>query len=258
MNIIDATFIVADTETTGLEAGKDQLVEIGAVATSFHGPMGMFGTLVNPGVRIPPEISAVHGIVERDVEKAPAPTRALSDFRDFFERFNECGRATPAAHNAEFDAGFLEIVDGRIVCTRRLAMHIWPHAPNYKNQTLRYWRGLEVETFGIAPHRALGDALVTAALLRDELTCGEFRVTGITTVEELIAFVDSPVLMLTMPFGKHRGFMKDVPRDYIEWALGPRGLTDMSKDLRYTFEQIITDPRRTLPLLSEARKADVA
>jgi len=121
-----------------------------------------------------------------------------------------------------------------------LALHLWPEAPNHKNNTLRYWRKLQVRTHGIAPHRALGDALVTSALLHDELL--ELRKVNsygtLNDIDKLIAFSERPALMLRMPFGKHRKAVfsdpKAMPTSYMEWALG--NLEDLSRDLRFTME----------------------
>ena len=115
-------------------------------------------------------------------------------------------------------------------------MHLWPQAPNHRNQTLRYWRGLEVDTFGIAPHRALGDALVTAALLRSELQSPEFAALGIDDVDALIEYAESPIEFKTWPFGKYREQpIAAAPPDYIGWCL--RSMPDLSRDMRFTLER---------------------
>lgn len=237
MKIADATFIVVDVETTGLDPQTDRVVEIAAVASTLRDPMrGVWASLVDPKCIIPSEVSALNGITSVDVEGAPVMDFALWSLVEFsFAVSNH----TPfyAAHNFEFDSAFLGM-GPKGVCTKRLAMKLWPAAPNHKNQTLRYWRGLHSETFGIAAHRALGDALVTAALLRDELTCGEFKALGIEDVDALIAYADAPILLELMPFGKHKGQpIASLPRSYIDWCL--REMKDLSRDMRYTLERAI-------------------
>jgi exodeoxyribonuclease X len=93
-------------------------------------------------------------------------------------------------------------------------MHLWPDAPSYKNQVLRYWLGLEVPFLGSAlyPHRALYDALVTAALVE--------RMLQTHTVEELLLLTTEPVLLKTIRFGTHRGKLwEEVPDGYLRWIL---------------------------------------
>lgn len=242
MRIDEATWAVVDVETTGLNPETDQIVEIGAVATSMeNGALGMWATLVRPTIPIPPEVSAVHGITDAEVVNAPLLDEAMDSFAAFVGRFG--AQPAFAAHNAVFDAAFLGL-DKRdacpsfpILCTKRLAMHIWPSAPNHRNQTLRFWRKLNVETFGIAPHRALGDALVTGRLLLDEIeTVLQSGISGGVDVDALVQFADSPILMDTLRFGnKHYGApMSSVPQDYLQWML--RTVTDMGPDLKYSVE----------------------
>lgn len=241
MNISHAIFIVVDTETTGLDPTKDQVVEIGAVATSIQdGALGFWGTLVRPTISIPPEVSAVHGITDADVEFAPRLDSAMESFAGFVGRFGPSPAF--AMHHAEFDAAFLGL-DKRytcpsfpVLCTKRLAQHLWPDAPNHRNQTLRYWRGFNrVETFGIAPHRALGDALVTGRILLAEIDELHERAIAVT-VDDAIAYAESPILSPTLRFGaKHRGApMSDVPSDYLHWML--RNVTDLDRDTKFTVE----------------------
>lgn len=243
MKIADATFIVVDTETTGLDHAKDELIEVAAVATSLDWPvLGMWSTLVEPMRMIPPESSAVHGITEVDVMNAPAAPAVLDQLGEFASRFQFFGAY--AAHNADFDRPFLKFDDMLyvpkipMVCTVRLARHLWKNAPNYKNNTLRYWRGIKVETYGIAAHRALGDALVTAAVLRDLLRCA--IMSGVTRVDDLIVLSDSPIIHETWPFGKYGPMhpngaqpISAAPPDYVAWALRTPNL---SRDMRYTLE----------------------
>jgi exodeoxyribonuclease X len=243
MRIQDATFVVIDTETTGLDCAKDKLVEIAAVAIQqYQGIVGMWATLINPGVPIPPEVSAVHYLTAADV--ADAPTLSIAE--SGLNRFWCLADSGPlVAHNAAFDAGFIDpsvlgyTAPADWLCTQRLARHVWPDAPTYKNQGLRFWRRLKVDTFGVLPHRALGDALVTAALLDDLLGSSEFAELGIATVEDLRALSASPVRFTTWPKGKHYGKPLDTDLGYVRWALGPSGMTDMDADLRFSLSEVL-------------------
>ena len=40
------------------------------------------------------------------------------------------------------------------------------------------------------------------------------------SVERLLELTETPALLKTVPFGKHKGgqLWKDVPRDYLQWA----------------------------------------
>jgi DNA polymerase-3 subunit epsilon len=60
-----------DLETTGTRIGKDRIVQIGIVRLEPGGKRTSWQQLVNPGIPIPAEATAVHGITDLDVAMAP-------------------------------------------------------------------------------------------------------------------------------------------------------------------------------------------
>jgi DNA polymerase III subunit epsilon len=60
-----------DLETTGTHIGRDRIVQIGVVTLLPDGGRVTWQTLVDPGMPIPAEATAVHGITDLDVEDAP-------------------------------------------------------------------------------------------------------------------------------------------------------------------------------------------
>lgn len=65
------TWLVLDTETTGLNAGPDRIVEVGAILRPHGAARETFAALVNPGIPIPKAAGDVHGIRDVDVLHAP-------------------------------------------------------------------------------------------------------------------------------------------------------------------------------------------
>ena len=140
-------------------------------------------------------------------------------------------------------------------------MHLWPEAPSHKNQTLRYWLGLDVSDMppeaGGNAHRALYDAWVTAKLLQKQLD--EVKVLlrsekgplldGDPTleqedVEELLRLSAAPVLLRMVRLGKHRGTLwKDVDRSYLSWIL-KQGDTITTQ--RTLIKQMLQNPNCTI------------
>src|SRR5712692_72191 len=66
--------VIVDTETTGLHAGQDKVIEIGLVAFEFDRDTGevfrildAYNALEDPGMPIPPETFEVHGISDEMV-----------------------------------------------------------------------------------------------------------------------------------------------------------------------------------------------
>jgi DNA polymerase-3 subunit epsilon len=90
-----------DTETTGRDPEIDRVIEVGVVVGLRGGVTVRHGWLVNPGVPISAESSAVHGIVDADVQDKPAFREVLPEI------VAALAGAIPAAYNAAFDRTFL-------------------------------------------------------------------------------------------------------------------------------------------------------
>jgi len=73
------------------------------------------------------------------------------------------------------------------------------------------------------PHRALSDAIITAAILVELRKHASW--------EQLVQWTTKPALMTVLPFGKHRGKRFDeVPKDYLRWiAEGSKHLSEGAK-----------------------------
>lgn len=221
---------VIDTETTGTDHVQDTIVEWAAVWVDEHERRMVHSasSLVNPGRPMPPQARAVHHISDDDVADALTREEALRPLLSM-------PFSTPAAHSAEFDAGFLPEIPGPWICTWRCAKHVWPDAPAYGNQVLRYWLpGLDErvhsELGGQPPHRALADALVTAHVLIRMLETGR-------SAQDLLELTKAPVLLKTCTFGKHRGTpWEEVPQDYMRWILRQQ---DFDPDVVHTCKTLL-------------------
>lgn len=177
--------------------------------------------LVNPNLPIKPEAQAVHHISERDIAGAPPVTTA-------FMKLTAGDPLAFAAHNAKFEREFFAGGTTPWVCTYKAALRVYPDAPNHKNQTLRYWLGLHVDTDFAAPaHRAGPDAYVTAHLLAAMLNDAG------ADLREMIRWTKKPGLLPgAINFGKHKGTpWSDLPTDYLKWMAGA---PDMDKDRKFT------------------------
>ena len=165
---------VIDFETTGLSAGRDRIIEVGAVILRDGGVADSFVQLMHPGFPIPSFITGLTGISNAMVRDMPPPEEVMPGLRQFLDR-HPC-----LAHNASFDSRFLAAEMARaglgherpFLCSMRLARRLVTDAPNHRLGTLVEHLGLRPPD-GCRAHRALDDVLMTVALwnhLADDLT----------------------------------------------------------------------------------------
>lgn len=166
-------YLALDFETTGLDPARERVVEVGAIrfipGEAGVTEAGSLSSLVNPGIRIPRQVIAIHGITDEAVEGSP--------------RFPEVGPVLQAlasgayivAHNAPFDLAFLRAELARaglasplnpVIDTRILAKAAFPGLTSYKLVDLATRFGIDKGR----SHRALDDARTCMELL---LLCAE-------------------------------------------------------------------------------------
>lgn len=91
-----------DLETTGLNVGKDKIVEISLIKVMPGGEEIHRTELINPQIHIPEECSAIHGITDADVKDKPAFADLADDLLAFI------GDADMAGFNSnKFDVPLL-------------------------------------------------------------------------------------------------------------------------------------------------------
>jgi DNA polymerase-3 subunit epsilon/ATP-dependent DNA helicase DinG len=151
-------YVAVDLETTGLNADRDAILEIGAVKFKDERVLDTFHSLINPGRRIPYNIVELTGISQTEADAAPSLFSQLPRLARFV------GNHPVIGHNVSFDLGFLRkhnVLQGNdALDTWELARVLVPHADRYSLGRLA--EELEIEM--PATHRALDDARVTHAL----------------------------------------------------------------------------------------------
>lgn len=156
-------FCSLDIETTGINPAFHEIVEIGIVKFSLEKEFSKYHSLVNPGIPIPENVLAIHGITDEMVSGAPPIKLIINDILNFTKG------CVLVIHNPEFDLSFLDMAirsSGRDVTlealdTVRLSRAVFPNMFNHKLSTLSSYFGL-----GPANHRALGDAEACMELFR--------------------------------------------------------------------------------------------
>lgn len=145
-NLLQDTFVVFDTETTGFYAGHDQMIEIGAVKIQNGEILDRFDELIDPHRPIPTKITELTFITDEMVQ-------GKDDEETVTKRFLEWAKDLPmVAHNAKFDISFMKAAMNKynlgeftntVVDTMSLARILNPEWANHKLQTLTKKYGIE-------------------------------------------------------------------------------------------------------------------
>ena len=160
---LSGSFVVFDTETTGLNTQMDKLIEISAVRVENGKITEAFDTFVDPAMPIPAKVVELTGINDGMVAGAPDPDTALKQFLKF------TGDRVLVAHNAHgFDIPILQAAARRAGVEFRnpyidslpMAQALYPGLGNYKLDTVNKY--LELPKFN--HHRAGDDAAALAAI----------------------------------------------------------------------------------------------
>ena len=158
--------IIFDTETTGLDAREDRIIEFGGIELVNRFPTGRtFHHYINPqGRQINVEAQAVHGISEADLAGKPTFDIIADELAAFIDG------ATLVAHNAGFDIAFLNaefarlqlppVDPGSVVDTLAIARRRHPMGPNSLDALCRRY-GIDNS------HRTKHGALLDSELLAE-------------------------------------------------------------------------------------------
>lgn len=203
--------IFYDTETTGLKAKNDRVIELAAYDATLD---KTFETLIDPGMPIPPEASNIHGITDDKVKGAPSFKSVAAEFAAFCE-----GDVLLVAHNNDaFDIHFMraeyERAEHPFPAWKFLDSLKWArrYRPDLPRHTLQFLR----EVYGIPEnraHRALDDVIVLKEVF--------LNMVDDLTPQQIYDLLNKPRPLQHMPFGKYQGkLLKELPKDYLQWLKG--------------------------------------
>lgn len=247
---LDRPLIFFDLETTGLRLKDDRIVEMALIKITPQGDVLERVRRFNPGIPIPAEATAVHGITDADVANEStfcARARALIDLMEgcdlagFNVRRFDIGMLL-----AEFNrCGIRFEMEGRRVIDMQNIFH--RQEPRDLSAAARFYLGREHEE----AHTALGDIRTSAAVLSAQLQrypeipqsldglhayCQEHFPMR-TEVDKWFATGESGRVFRR---GKHAGrTLDDVARtepDYLRWMMGAE---DMDEDVKSLVREAI-------------------
>jgi DNA polymerase-3 subunit epsilon len=232
---LERPIVIVDCETTSAEPATARIVEIALERWSPGGGMVSYQTLINPGIPIPAEATAVHGITDAMVanaptwaEKGPGILRAfkgedgvVSDIAGYHVRF-DC--SVISAENKR--CGIDDEGDGAKVLD---SLRIWQFLePRTLTDAVRRWTGKDHS----GAHRAMDDVVATREVLFSQLS-GDARLRD-KSVAEIDALLNPPDPSaatsdgklryipggLALNFGDHRGKpLREVDAGFLRWML---------------------------------------
>lgn len=153
-------YIALDLETTGLDAKKDKIIEIGAVWVADGKIKGTWEKFINPGRQLEERVTKLTGITNDMLQDAKAIDEILEDFLQF------TGDLPLVGHNILFDYSFMKraFVNAGLSYERdgydtlRLSRMLIPELEHKNLNFVCEYLQIEGEKY----HRALADAISTA------------------------------------------------------------------------------------------------
>jgi DNA polymerase III subunit epsilon len=188
----DLSFVVFDTETTGLRpSAGDEMVALAGVRI-LNGRIltgESFARLINPKRKIPKSSIKFHGITDDMVKDKPPAQIILPQFNEF------AADSILVAHNAAFDMKFLNLKEDEcglkfnhpVLDILLLSVFLHDHCNEHSLDDIAKRFGIEIE----GRHTAIGDALVTAGIFVRMIPMLKAR--GIITLRQAIETCDKIV-----------------------------------------------------------------
>lgn len=217
-------FVCIDCETTGLDAELDRVIEVAVMCFDASQIYGQLETLINPECSIPETSIAIHHITPEMVIDKPTIDQALPQILELI------GNHIIVGHGIKFDIDILAIAAERhgIPCKIRQNLYLdtlrmarlYGESPVNSLEHLRKHFNIPME----GAHRAMNDVVVNKEVFL-------WLAKRFKTTEQLFEVLSRPILMTTMPLGKHKGrAIKEIPLQYLQWIANK----DFDQDLLFS------------------------
>jgi len=165
---LDKPLVIFDLETTGLSVNLDRIVEIAYLKIWPDGRSSKGDLLINPEVKIPEEVTAIHGITDEKVKDQPTFKAKAEELWEIFKDsaysgFNVLGFDLPLLKREflragiDFDYSQAKIIDAKII------YHVME--PRTLAAAYKFYCQAEHKD----AHNALADVEATAKILASQL-----------------------------------------------------------------------------------------
>ena len=235
-----------DLETTGVKVATDRIVEICIHRLNVDGTTKTKTLLINPGVPIPPEVTAIHGITDDDVKDAPKFRDVAHELAHFLENcdlagFNSNHFDIPLLveeflrADVDFDLKGRRFIDVQNIFHKMEPRNLYAAYKFYCNKDLENAHSAEADTIATyeilkaqidryqdVPYRDRYGKVTESPVANDVKSLSDFSFTS-RNVDLIGHVVFNDKNREVFSFGKHKGkAVEDVFRDepsYYDWMM---------------------------------------
>ena len=166
---LNKPLIVFDLETTGISISTDRIVEIACIKVHPDGREDTLHKRINPGMPIPPEVTAIHGISDADVAHEPRFEQIASDLANYmqgcdFAGFNSNKFDFPMLVEEFLRAGVDFDVENRKFIDAQRIFHMME--PRNLSAAYRFYCDKNLEN----AHSAVADTQATWEIIQSQIT----------------------------------------------------------------------------------------
>lgn len=217
-------FICIDCESTGLDPMQDRIIEVAVMCFDATTVYGQMESLIDPQCEIPETSIAIHHITPEMVQGKPKIIDVLPEILELIGNHIIIGHGVGfdidlIANAAERHGVTTNLRQNRFLDTLRMA-RLYGESPINSLEHLRKHFNIPLE----GAHRAMSDVIVNVEVFKH--LAKRYK-----TTELLFEALSRPILMSTMPLGKHKGRpLKEIPLQYLQWIINK----DFDQDLLHS------------------------
>ena len=241
-------YIILDTETTGV-GENDRAIQLGYIVLGAK-EVEVHNEFFSSDVPISFGAMEVHGITPDLLEGKPSCQESVA-----YKRLQELNVVENyiIIHNAPFDLGMLKKegfdTQMQVIDTLRVAKHILPDEDAHRLQYFRYKMELYKEEqkeadaldIEVKAHDAIGDVLILKLLLTKLKEEVALQFPSENPVEKMVDLTNTPILIKTFRFGKHKGkTLEEVASSdagYLRWMLS--SMDNLDEDMKYSLNVVL-------------------
>ena len=220
-----------DLETTGVNLGKDRILEIGIIRIKPDGTQKRLRKLINPEMLILEESTAIHGITNEMVKDAPTFKQAAGEIKQFLDNcdlggYNSNKFDIPMLAEEFLRAGVDFQFEKRKLVDAQRIYHLME--PRNLTAALKFYCGKDLEN----AHSAEADAVATWEVFDAQIAkypgLGNTVESILKTIgeEDVVDFAKRMIRVnnvIVFNFGKHKGKSVEevlkVERSYYDWMM---------------------------------------